>query len=57
VREPPWRIEADGLLMLLGLTPRGGRLLAGASVRPKRVRFAGAGTTLAAALEKICAMG
>jgi hypothetical protein len=57
VREPPWRIEADGLLMLLGLTPRGGHLLAGASVRPKRVRFAGAGTTLAAALEKICAMG
>ena len=57
MREPPWRIEADGLIILIRLTPRGGHLLAGASVRPKRVRFAGAGTTLAAALEKICAMG
>ena len=57
MREPPWRIEADGLIILIRLTPRGGHLLAGASVRPKRVRFAGVGTTLAAALEKICAMG
>jgi hypothetical protein len=57
VREPPWRIEADGLLMLVGLTPRGGHLLAGAGVRPKRVRIAGASATLTAALEKIRAMG
>ena len=32
-------------------------LLAGASARLKRVRVAGAGARLAAALEKICAMG
>lgn len=106
MREPPWRIEADGLLILIRLTPRGGRdaidgiaqladgrsvlkvrvraaasegeanaalmrfiaamlrvaprdvsLLAGTSARLKRLRVAGAGARLAAALEKICAMG
>ena len=106
MRDPPWRIEADALLILIRLTPRGGRdaidgiarladgrsvlkvrvraaasegeantalvrfiaamlrvavrdvsLLAGASARLKRVRVAGAGAGLAAALEKICAMG
>ena len=106
MREPPWCIEADGLRILIRLTPRGGRdaidgiaqlsdgrgvlkvrvraaasegeanaalirfiaamlrvaprdvsLLAGASARLKRVRIAGAGARLAAALEKICAMG
>ena len=25
MREPPWRIGADGLLILIRLTPRGGR--------------------------------
>jgi uncharacterized protein (TIGR00251 family) len=106
VREPPWRIEADGLIILIRLMPRGGRdvidgigqladgrgvlkvrvraaasegeanaalvkfiaamlrvaprdvsLLAGASTRLKRVRIAGAGARLAAAVEEICAMG
>ena len=105
MREPPWRVEADGLLILIRLTPRGGRdaidgiaqladgrsvlrvrvraaasegeanaalvrfiaatlrvaprdvsLLAGATARLKRLRIVGAGASLAAALEKICAM-
>ncbi len=102
----PWRIEAGGLVLVVRLTPRGGRdaidgieqlsdgrsvlkarvraaasegeanaalvkliaralgiaqrdvhLVAGATARLKRVRVAGAGATLAAALEKICAVG
>jgi uncharacterized protein (TIGR00251 family) len=106
VREPPWRVEADGLVILIRLTPRGGgdaidgiaqladgrsvlkvrvraaasegeanaalvrflaavlrvaprdvSLVAGASARLKRVRIGGAGASLAAALEKICAIG
>src|SRR5262249_19172753 len=103
---PPWRIEAGGLLLVIRLTPRGGRdavdgvaqlsdgrsvlkgrvraaasegeanaalikliaktlggaagdrsLAAGASARLKRLRISGAGATLAATLEKICAIG
>jgi uncharacterized protein len=106
VREPPWRVQADGLLILIRLTPRGGRdaiegiaqladgrsvlkvrvraaasegeanaalvrfiaamlgvaprdvsLVAGASARLKRLRIAGPGASLAAALETICAQG
>jgi uncharacterized protein (TIGR00251 family) len=106
VSNPPWRIEAGGLLLVIRLPPRGGRdaidgiaqladgrsvlkvrvraaasegeanaalvkliartlgvaardvsLVAGASARLKRVKINGAGALLAAALEKICAMG
>ena len=106
MRNPPWRIEAGGLLLVIRLTPRGGRdavdgvaqlsdgrsvlkvrvraaasegeanaalikliaktlgvavgdvsLVAGASARLKRLRISGAGATLAATLEKICAIG
>jgi uncharacterized protein len=102
----PWRIEADGVVVTVRLTPRGGRdaiesierladgrsvlkarvraaasegeanaalvrliarmlgvpprdvaLVAGATARIKRVRIAGDAATLAAALEKICAIG
>jgi len=102
----PWRIEADGLRLVVRLTPKGGRdaidgaalladgrsvlkvrvraaasegeanaalvkllakmldvplrdvnLVAGATARLKRVKIGGAGATLAAALEKICAIG
>ena len=102
----PWRIEADGLMLAVRLTPKGGRdavetverladgrsvlkvrvraaasegeanaalikliaktlgvaardvsLVAGASARLKRVKVGGTGATLAAALEKICAIG
>jgi uncharacterized protein (TIGR00251 family) len=105
VSDPPWRIEAGGLLVVVRLTPRGGRdaiegveqladgrrvlkarvraaasegeanaalvrllakalavaprdvsLVAGARARLKRVRIDGAGASLAASLEKICAM-
>jgi uncharacterized protein YggU (UPF0235/DUF167 family) len=41
----------------LGVARRDVDLLAGASSRLKRVRVAGTGATLAAALEKICALG
>jgi len=106
VSDPPWRIEANGLLVVIRLTPRGGcdaidgiaqladgrrvvkvrvraaasegeanaalvkliarslgvavrdvSLIAGATARLKRVRVSGAGATLAATLEKICAIG
>jgi len=106
VNDPPWRIEANGLLVVIWLTPRGGcdaidgiaqladgrrvvkvrvraaasegeanaalvkliarslgvavrdvSLIAGATARLKRVRVSGAGATLAATLEKICAIG
>jgi len=106
VNDPPWRIEANGLLVVIRLTPRGGcdaidgiaqladgrrgvkvrvraaasegeanaalvkliarslgvavrdvSLIAGATARLKRVRVSGAGATLAATLEKICAIG
>jgi uncharacterized protein (TIGR00251 family) len=103
---PPWTAAADGVVIAVRLTPRGGRdaidgiaqladgrsvlkvrvraaasegeanaalvkliartlgvaardviLVAGASARLKRVKIDGAGAPLAAALEKICAMG
>lgn len=103
---PPWTAGADGVVIAVRLTPRGGRdaiegiaqladgrsvlkvrvraaasegeanaalvkliartlgvaardvsLVAGASARLKRVKINGAGALLAAALEKICAMG
>ena len=103
--DPPWRIETQGIVVSVRLTPRGGRdavegvarladgrsvlkvrvraaasegeanaalvrlfaktlgvaprdvsLVAGASARIKRVRIDGAGASLAATLEKICAM-
>ena len=41
----------------LGVARRDVELLAGASSRVKRVRVAGVGGTLAATLEKICALG
>ena len=41
----------------LGVPARDVSLAAGASARFKRVRIAGAGATLAAVLEKICAIG
>jgi uncharacterized protein (TIGR00251 family) len=40
----------------LGVAPRDVSLVAGASARIKRVRIDGAGASLAATLEKICAM-
>ncbi len=40
----------------LGVAARDVSLVAGATARLKRVKIAGAGATLAAALEKICAM-
>jgi uncharacterized protein len=103
---PPWTAAADGVVIAVRLTPRGGRdgidgiaqladgrsvlkvrvraaasegeanaalvkliakmlgvgvrdvsLVAGANARLKRVKINGAGALLAAALEKICAMG
>ena len=106
MREPPWRIEADALLILIRLTPRGGRdaidgiaqpadgrsvlkvrvrvaasageanaalvkllakvlgvaprdvaLVAGATARIKRLKITGTASVLAAALEKIAAIG
>ena len=106
MNDPPWRIEANGLLVVIRLTPRGGcdaidgiaqladgrrvvkvrvraaasegeanaalvkliarslgvavrdvSLIAGATARLKRVRVSGAGATLAATLENICAIG
>jgi uncharacterized protein (TIGR00251 family) len=102
---PPWTVAADGLVLAVRLTPKGGRdsidgteqlsdgrtvlrvrvraiasegeanaaltklvartlgvaprdvtLIAGATARLKRVKVAGSGPALAAALEKICAM-
>ena len=44
------------LAKTLGIAPRHVSLVAGASARVKRVRIDGAGTSLAASLEKICAM-
>jgi uncharacterized protein (TIGR00251 family) len=41
----------------LGVAARDVSLVAGASARLKRVKINGAGALLAAALEKICAMG
>jgi uncharacterized protein (TIGR00251 family) len=41
----------------LGVAPRSVNLVAGATSRVKRLTVAGAGATLAAALEKICQVG
>jgi uncharacterized protein YggU (UPF0235/DUF167 family) len=41
----------------LGVAVRDVSLIAGATARLKRVRVSGAGATLAATLEKICAIG
>ena len=41
----------------LGVAPRDVCLVAGASARLKRLKVSGAGAPLAAALEKICAIG
>jgi uncharacterized protein len=45
------------LAAALGVAGRDVRLVAGAGSRLKRLGIAGAGATLAAALEKICAIG
>jgi uncharacterized protein len=104
--DPAWRIEPNGIVLAVRVTPRGGRdaidgleqladgrgvlklrvraaasegaanaalvdllaktlgvarrdvhLVAGAAARIKRVRIAGMGPALAAALEKVCAVG
>ena len=54
--------EANAALMkliakTLGVAMRDVSLVAGASARLKHLRITGAGATLAATLEKICAMG
>ena len=54
--------EANAALMKLiarslGVAVRDVSLIAGATARLKRVRVSGAGATLAATLEKICAIG
>ncbi len=41
----------------LGVAPRDVSLVAGATARLKRLKIGGAGATIAAALEKICAIG
>jgi uncharacterized protein (TIGR00251 family) len=58
VRAPPSEGEANAALIALiacalGVPPRDVTLVAGASARLKRLRIAGHGPTLAAALEKI----
>ena len=63
MREPPWRVEADGLLILIRLTPRGGRdaidgiaqLADGRSVLKVRVRAAASEGEANAALVKLIA--
>ena len=63
MREPPWRVEADGLLILIRLTPRGGRdaidgiaqLADGRSVLKVRVRAAPSEGEANAALMKLIA--
>jgi uncharacterized protein YggU (UPF0235/DUF167 family) len=45
------------LAKTMGVAPREVDLVAGAAARLKRLRIAGAGATLAAALEKISAIG
>jgi uncharacterized protein (TIGR00251 family) len=54
--------EANAALVKLiaktiGVAPREVELVAGATSRVKRLKIAGNGTALAAALEKICAIG
>jgi hypothetical protein len=63
VREPPWRVEADGLLILIRLPPRGGRdaidgiaqLADGRSVLKVRVRAAASEGEANAALVRFIA--
>jgi uncharacterized protein (TIGR00251 family) len=62
VRAPASEGAANAALLgllarTLKVAARDVRLAAGASARLKRVKIAGAGPALAAALEKICAMG
>jgi uncharacterized protein (TIGR00251 family) len=62
VRAPASEGEANAALLrlvarTLGVAPRDVRLVAGESARLKRLKIAGAGPALAAALEKICAIG
>jgi uncharacterized protein (TIGR00251 family) len=62
VRAPASEGEANAALLkliarTLGVAPRDVRLVAGESARLKRLKIAGVGPALAAALEKICAMG
>jgi uncharacterized protein len=62
VRAAPSEGEANAALMkliakTLGVAVRDVSLVAGASARLKHLRISGDGATLAAALEKICAMG
>ena len=61
VRAPASEGEANAALVkliarMLGVAPRDVHLVAGQSARIKRLKIAGAGPPLAAALEKICAM-
>ena len=63
MRNPPWRIEAGGLLLVIRLTPRGGRdaidgvaqLSDGRSVLKARVRAAASEGEANAALVKLIA--
>jgi len=48
---------SEGEANALGVAVRDVSLVAGASARLKHLRVSGAGATLAATLEKICAMG
>ena len=64
MREPPWRVEADGLLIFIRLTPRGGRdaidgiaqLADGRSVLRVRVRAAASEGEANAALVRFIAV-
>jgi uncharacterized protein (TIGR00251 family) len=62
VRAAPTEGEANAALVkliarTLDVAPRDVTLVAGATARLKRLRIGGAGAALAAALEKICAIG
>jgi len=62
VRAPASEGEANAALMRLlarslSVAPRDVTLVSGATARIKRLAIAGAGAPLAAALEKICAIG
>jgi len=62
VRAPASEGEANAALVKLiakaiGVAPREVELVAGAISRVKRLKIAGNGAALAAALEKICAIG
>ena len=62
VRAPAIEGEANAALVKLvaqklGTAPRNVALIAGETARIKRLKIAGAGPALAAALEKLCAIG